>query len=1018
MQSLTKVEKSTEENCEEQLVALRNHLLALGKTESQIQNIKDKSLESTISTRTETSVIEILELWQSVFQETFHQYHRLSTRLVKSQDSAVALKLWNEYLLHVQTFLSSNIPEDYHSLTEHQHLCQVHQNLLSTQQNVLLEKSSTEVAAGDARVMDQFNVLTNLHNETLSRIVDRHQQVSDRLESWDQYRLDQSKLLAWLKDMERERGRLQLRYIHVRRVPKVLTRIQSLLDKIPSGEEQAQNLQQQQIKLLLFCDDALATSIRMEHSAITQRICNLQAALKTWKDFLLRIQELYKNYDERVTKIQKVFEDIQEIIDNSQDVPAFHARIQSRLDNLRMVRTRVSDLTRDIEELGVTQEELKECISPADMKTINQRLWLLTHQQGDLDHQLAMLCHHLEEKSDLRNIFETRQLRFVAWATEIESRLNEKSEPGTIIMRNPEDVLRKLETELQTEIVLKEREVNWLLNTGQELITACGEEDEAYRNVLVKKVEDIQDSWARLQNLGKTKANKLHDIIQTMSQLDIRIAEIRAWLYQIESQLAVPLVFESCTKDVIDRKLQEHDKLKKSIEKESANVAEVFNLCELLLNDVDTWKVHFNTENITSAIDGLERRWKTVCGISAERKRRITSVWSLLQEVLRLGTQQEEWVKTQEEQLHQIESKIGKITQQQIQDYIYRIESQMKEIESRGPTLEILEQSYSKLAKASGLEPENLQQLTSSIKIVLTRWYALSPKAMDILQKLQRELALYKEFITAHGKAVVSLTQIDVELTQLQHLATPALSSSPKQQMQQLDKIEKELKSFDDLLKEADKLGLIVMQKSKPDEITSIQEMIDEYQLLWKDIHDRMQKMRRTAEQENSQSTKQEVDESVQVETLKFETDTAVQVNTLPQIVRMTSITSKDAYIYELETALAECNTNINTLDEMVNSPVPEQGNPEIHTSARALAKIIAASQSSIELIKHLNALLLTESECTDEEARTQEVNSLIAKFDDLFVRAKARELKIRELRYDYTTKIFSALITHLIALV
>lgn len=957
-------------------------------------------------------MIEILELWQSVFQETFHQYHRLSTRLVKSQDSVVALKLWHEYLLHVQTFLSSNIPEDYHSLTEHQHLCQVHQNLLSTQQNVLLEKSSTDITAGDAAVMDQFNVLTTLHHETLSRIVDRHQQVSDRLESWDQYRLDQSKLLAWLKDMERERGRLQLRYIHVRRVPKVLTRIQSLLDKIPSGEEQAQNLQHQQIKLLHFCDDALATSIRMEHSAMTQRISNLQAALKTWKDFLLRIQELYKNYDERVTKIQKVFEDIQEIIDNSQGIPSFLASTQSRLDNLRMIRTRVCDLTRDIEELGVMQEELKECISPADMKTINQRLWLLKHQQGDLDHQLAMLCHHLEEKLDLRNIFETRQMRFLTWAADIESKLNEKSEPGTIIMRDPEDVLRKLETELQAEMVLKEREVTWLQNTGYALITACGEEDEAYKNVLVKQVEDVNNSWTKLQNLGKTKANKLHDIIQTMSQLEIRIAEIRAWLYQIESQLAVPLVIESCTKDVIDRKLQEHDKLKKSIEKESANVAEVLNLCELLVNDVDTWKLHFNTENITSSIDGLDRRWKTVCGISAERKRQITSVWSLLQELLRLGSQQEEWIKMQEEQLQQIESNIGKNTQQQIQDDIYRIESQMVELESRSPTLNVLEQSYCKLAKASGLQPKNLEQLTSSIKIVVTRWNALLPKMSDLLEKLHRELALYKEFITAHGKAVVSLTQIDVELTQLQHLATPALSSSPKQRIQQLNKIEKELKSFDDLLKEADKLGLIVMQKSKPDEITSIQEMIDEYQLLWKDIHDRMEKMRRTAELEINQSTKQEVDESVQVETLKFETDTAVQVNTLPKIVRMTSITSKDAYIYELETALAECNTSINSLDGMVNSGIPGQGNPEIHTSARALAKIIAASQSSIELIKHLNALLLAESECTDEEARTEEVTSLIAKFDDLFVRAKARELKIREIRYVQIANILFALIT------
>jgi hypothetical protein len=37
-------------------------------------------------------------------------------------------------------------------------------------------------------------------------------------------------------------------------------------------------------------------------------------------------------------------------------------------------------------------------------------------------------------------------------------------------------------------------------------------------------------------------------------------------------------------------------------------------------------------------------------------------------------------------------------------------------------------------------------------------------------------------------------------------------------------------------LRRADELGLVVMQRSRPDEIPTIQEMIDEYQLLWKDI--------------------------------------------------------------------------------------------------------------------------------------------------------------------------------------
>ena len=66
------------------------------------------------------------------------------------------------------------------------------------------------------------------------------------------------------------------------------------------------------------------------------------------------------------------------------------------------------DVTKNLEELGVTQEQLKECVSPADIKTINQKVWLLWQCQGDLDHHLAVLCHQLEEKLGMRTMFDTR----------------------------------------------------------------------------------------------------------------------------------------------------------------------------------------------------------------------------------------------------------------------------------------------------------------------------------------------------------------------------------------------------------------------------------------------------------------------------------------------------------------------------------------------------------------------------------------------------------------------------------
>ena len=47
--------------------------------------------------------------------------------------------------------------------------------------------------------------------------------------------------------------------------------------------------------------------------------------------------------------------------------------------------------------------------------------------------------------------------------------------------------------------------------------------------------------------------------LQTISQLEIRIAELRTWLYQMEAKLMKPLVFATCSKDALEAKLQEHE---------------------------------------------------------------------------------------------------------------------------------------------------------------------------------------------------------------------------------------------------------------------------------------------------------------------------------------------------------------------------------------------------------------------------------------------------------------------------
>ncbi|XP_044754283.1 nesprin-1-like isoform X2 [Coccinella septempunctata] len=993
---------SNADNDEQKLTDVRDNLLALGKAESHIQLVRNKTLELSQTVRTETTVLEVLELWQEVFKETFQQYHRLSSRLVKNEDAAAALRLWQEYLVNVQQFLQGSIPSDYYSLSDHQHLCQVHKNLLTTQQNILqpLDQNG-QLASGlvENSVLEQFNTLTSLHNETLDSIVQRYTEVQNRINSWERYRTDQNRLHAWLKDIEREKERMQLRYLHIRGINRVISQIDTLLSKIPYGEDQLTNLIEQQQKILQFGDDALSTSIRMEHAALKQRISNLQASLMTWKQFLERISKLVQSHEERVSKLDNIYNNTQDIISDFMSQSSTNSSISNRLGILQTARLKLANTSSDLEDLESSQKQLKECLSPSDIKGINQKMWVLKNQRNELDHELLLLCQQIEEKLGQRSQFEDRHAKFIAWADDLERKILRDSDMDSPV-EDLKELSMKLETKLQADMALKHREYNWLITTGNSLVSSCGEQysDVTAKQILHSKTNEVKLRWEKLDTLGKSQIDRLNSKHDLITQLERKIAEIRAWLTQMEIQLGKPLIFENCSKEILNRKIQEHEELKKSIESESGILAEVANLCELLLNDEDAMKSNCRYRNLSAAIEHLEKRWKKVCEQSTERKRNISFAWQLLHEINELSESKESWIVEMENKLKLLEKPTGQLVREELQNEIFKLEKIIKELETEAATFTILESTYSKAVTLGGLQPDNIQELTSRCRIVITKWNNLLPKANAMLQSLQKEIALFKEFEVAQGDSIVALAGIDSRLTTLQHLTDS--KQTPQERLKLLNAIETDLNNQNSTLQIADELGLKIMKKGNREEIEKTQKMIDEYQFLWKEIQERIIILTSEITTLIEQSLPQEVDECVQVETLKFEQDTAVQVNTLhPQLQRMTSISAKDAYLVELETAIADCKTNQEKLKGLLDKETPPQGSQDLSLRSKEIVKLLACCQSNVEVVNHLHRVLVEECDSTSEEAMSTVVDELNETYEELLMRSKQMQQKIRELR-------------------
>lgn len=958
----------------------------MGRTEGQLNELKDRAIDSTSGV--EISIVELLELWQQIFRDTFQQYHRLSTQLARNEDRASVLNLWHDYLMHVQLFLSETLPDDYLCLTEYRNLCEIHQNVLTSQQSILSVNTDGDESNIDSNLTYRFEQLSALHSETLQRIGDRHDEIELRLKLWNQYKNDQSNMLIWLKEKEREKSRLQLRYIHLQRIPHILQVIQSMLKQMEQAEKSCADLRSSQAQIIQFSNNsAMITSMRMEIGAISQRIDNLRASLEIWKDFLLRISNLIATYNQKVSQLQSHFQKVQNIISNtSKDIPNNVRQIESILDELRAVRVRISNLTPELESVSVIQEELKECLNPSNIKSIRHTIHALWQQQADLDQQLSYLITNIDERLSISDTFSDKYEKFLKWMDETERRLDNES---NCLLFDSDELLRRLEKDLQSEFSLRENEKEWFLSTGREMLTfyaTPNENDKMQRVEIRNKLDTIVDRWEKLKSLSVSRSNKIQELKITIIRLEERIVSIRSWLHNIAMELNKSIVFESTSNDAYEKVISENETLQRRIETESGSVAECLNLCEMVLSDMDMWKVHIDINSLSVAVESLDRRWKHICKASVERKQRILVIWSLLMESLASTKELTAWANVQENELSELEQSVDVLTKHQSEQRIDILKNKIREIEQHQPQIDSLAQSYSKLVKFNGIDPANIQELANPCKILLARCESLIPRALDIVGLLNSDIQLHQKFINLHGKSIVALTRLDAALTKTEHLEmVPA-----EEKLQSLHVLEHELKLCENDLASADELGLVIMQKSEKSDVDSIQAMVDEYQVLWKDIT-----MRITSIKTKLKTAIVQEKHIEETKVHRFETDTAVQVNTIPSLNRTTSITPRDAYLYELEAALKECEENLNELEKQIKNPQRKAG-------SQVVQKLCSNCQSSVELLRHLSNILITECFCSDEEASADRVASLSSRYEELIIswKSKERQLENRYLLY------------------
>uniref|UniRef100_A0A182LS31 KASH domain-containing protein n=1 Tax=Anopheles culicifacies TaxID=139723 RepID=A0A182LS31_9DIPT len=968
-------QRTADENLCNKIVDLRSYMLSLCVTIARLKDIQRDREQADDN----GNLQNFHSVSQNLLQDTFQQYQELVQQLVtQSEDDERLLDFWQEYLQFVMAFLSEPIPSDYAQLKAHREQCLLIKMLLISLRKVLLQKSKIDV-----RLVERFNVLSEQHSDRIDRYLERITEIDNRLWHWEKFRSLGDNLYASLSDIERDKFTLQLEYINLPELPKLIAKVNGLLEQFPRLEEDLSTMNQELAQLTLYTkDECTLVGMRSEQGKIAEKVSKLQDNVETWKNFLFSIDETHGRFTKQSHEIETHLHELEQYLNqldadqcntNDLGIETRFSGVQARLNLIKNHHVRLDTVRTNLEEIGQLHEELKACISMFDVQRLHKRVWTLWQIFGKLEQRVVILVKHTEARSRKRKLFQEHYQLLMEWMRGYELKVRDPAKYESCT--DDQTFIQSVEDTMRQELTLKQWEKDWLMTVGRDLLQHCTGPEE-YEDI-TNHLETLEKDWSYLCSMCDSRTETSSTVQMRMRSLETRIAEIKAWMMNIERELTMPFVVDSLEQTTLDRLLDDYEKLQRSIESNSGNVAEVLNLCEIVAIDVQSYSVNINIRSIQNDANDVDMRWKKLCRISGSRKRDLMDLWNTLLS-LQNGLQFQQWVYEQHEYIRRLEQSMTTFDGEQMAEELESIAIRMHELETREECRVCLRKQYISLVLNDLVSSEGIRFITTPVHQMLLIWDRLQPDLGELRNDLERCRSDVGKFVVKYEQIILALTQIDVQVTQIEHLPAESTDEGPvpaETHIQRLRDLHSELLLVVDLFEKEDSLGanLIAQHAANQTLIMDIRQKMDEYHQLGNGLKERLDALLVRA-------------------TEVFEKDVAVQVNTL-RLERSESITAKDAYRYQLETALTEAVTNLGKFEEAIAAI---NANNFVNTTQN-VSKASAACESSIELVKHLNTLLISECHATTEEAFSTRVREETERYHRFLAEWKQKQEQLEE---------------------
>ncbi|MCJ8731019.1 hypothetical protein PDJAM_G00191190 [Pangasius djambal] len=379
------------------------------------------------------------------------------------------------------------------------------------------------------------------------------------------------------------------------------------------------------------------------------------------------------------------------------------------------------------------------------------------------------------------------------------------------------------------EINLFSENKTHLKQLGEQLITASNKTKESEIN---DKIKGINERWQHLFHHIEARVRKLKETLVMVQQLDKKMSNLRTWLSRIEGELTKPIVFGVCHSDEIQCKLAEQQELQKDIEQHTEGVASVLTLCDMLLHDADACSSDVENDSIQQTTHSLDRRWRNICALSTERRMRIEETWRLWCKFLEDYSRFEDWLSTAERTAANPAS--TDVLYTCAKEELKKFEAFQRQVHERLTQLELVNKQYRRLAR------ENRTDAACKLKTMVNegnrRWDELHRRVSAIIRRLKHFTSQREEFEGTRDAVLVWLTEMDLQLTNVEHFS----ESDVHDKMRQLKAFQQEITLNTNKIDSLIVFGEKLIQKSSPLDAVLIEDELEELHSYCQEVFSRV----------------------------------------------------------------------------------------------------------------------------------------------------------------------------------